>query len=246
MQPQTPPQPQQNYSPQESDVPSPQSAQQYTPTPLQNTQPAPKSPKKSPLRIIVIVILILAIAGAAYAIYSNNKKDKNTTIGGTFTLGNSNNSSSCSPTTATTLDQASAIKTYEEFAKAVASKNQSCADTLSSSFFLSDAKQEFAAPDGKWITAKPAGVRPMSDDFSQLPANLNSANFKQQDYQRPEVLGSNQNENSSTPVNGIELDYPVDISKYTGNKNEKWELALDFVLENGAVKVDGLTEQPAQ
>lgn len=218
---------------------SPPSQPQYTPpSDMQSESP---TPKKSLKLIVFAAVLILALAGAAFAYYSS-KNNKKTEIGGTASLNGTGSASYCMPIIASVLDKESVITTYERFAKAVAAKNQSCANDLSSSFFLGFAKQKFGAPDGKWITAQPSGLRPISDNFSQLPSTFNKASFKQSDYQRAIVAGSS---DQSTP-NGTTISYPVDISKYTGNPSEKWQISISFVLDNGNIKVDDLVVEPQE
>lgn len=219
---------------------SPAEQPNYSPT-LSNLQPESPTPKRSLKFTIIAAILILTLAGGVFAYYYSKNSKKNE-IGGTVSLNGNGAASYCIPIIATSLDKASAITTYERFAKAVAAKNQKCANDLSTSFFLSLSKQKFGAQDGNWITAKPLGLRPISDDFSQLPSTYNEASFKQTDYTRSLVAGSSDH---STPT-GTTLSYPVDLSKYTGNSSEKWQISISFILENGNIRVDDFVVEPQQ
>jgi hypothetical protein len=105
---------------------------------------------------------------------------------------------------------------------------------------MTNAKQEFNASDGKWITAKVAGHESMADDFSQLPATLDSTKFTQSDYTRATVVGST----NQTPATGKKLSYPIDISKYTGDGSQKTQASISVVLDSGSVKVDDLVIEP--
>jgi hypothetical protein len=227
-------------SPNPSAIP-PYQPQQYTQS--QNPPSESPTPKKSTLKYTIIAaILILLIAVAGYEYYQS--KNKSTAIGGSVSLNGSTSSSYCIPIITTNLDKSSATSAYKNFAKAVSTKNQTCADDQSSIFFLSYAKQEFGAPDGKWITAKPSGLRPISVDFAQLPSSLSDASFRQSDYTRPIVAA--RLSNSSINVTGTTLSYAVDLSKLTGDSSEKWQISISFVLENGNVKVDNVAEEPLQ
>lgn len=200
--------------------------------------PAPQSPKGSRSKMFLIgALLVLIIAGGATYAVSRHSKDQNTDLGGSASLdGSPATVSTCAPIIASTLDATSAQTTYERFAKAIADKNQTCADGLSTSFFLTFAKQEFGASDGKWITAKVAGHESMADDFSQLPTTLDTTKFSQIDYTRGTVVGSA----NQTPATGTTLNYPIDISKFTGDSSVKNQASISMVLDNGNIKVDAL------
>jgi len=205
--------------------------------------PPPNQPTSSRSKLLLIVgILLLVIAvGAAYAVMRHSK-NQNTDIGGSASLnGSSATTSTCIPIISTTLDTSSLTSTYEKFAKAVADNNQTCANGLSTSFFMNFAKQEFGASDGKWISAKVTGHESMSDDFSQLPTTLNATKFTTREYTRATIAGSS----DQTPTTGTTMSYPIDLSKYTGD-SQKQQATISMVLDNGSVKVDNLEIDPPQ
>ena len=227
---------------QDSNANQPLAVQPPVPTTYASKPTASQPPKNNRLKPLLIgVVLLMVIAGvAAYAV-NRHSKNQNTSIGGSASLnGTPATVSTCIPIISNTLDSTSSESTYERFAKAIADKNQTCADGLSTSFFIANAKQEFNAPDGKWITARVAGNEPMADDFSQLPAILDSTKFTQRDYTRATVVGST----NQTPVTGNKLSYPIDISKYTGDSSQKSQASISVVLDRGSVKVDDLVIEP--
>lgn len=231
--------PNQNQQPQP--VQSPQSADPssvYPPSPGVgapsslpiNTPPSNNSRLKP---ILLICILILLAAGAAAYFVTKNHTSKD--IGGSVTLNGSNAATTaCAPILASSLDQSSTITTYERFAKGVAAKNQTCANGLSSNYFLSLSKQEFAAPDGNWVSAKVGGLPPVSDDFAKLPSNFTDTNFKSTPYIRATILGSS---TPTTPATGTTLSYLEQGQSGT-------YVNISFVLDSGYIKVDDLNVGP--
>lgn len=241
----------------ESSPPDAAPAHQPAPASSPSKSSSPSNPRDYSLILtiaIAAVVFILVAVGAVFA-YQHPKKKVATApavsqMHHDITAPESPSPQNCVPLAASSLSKASAESAYRNFVKAVVTQNQTCADDLSSSFFLSQAKSEFGAPDGKWITASPQGIRPLWKDLAQLPATLSDTSFTQSAYTRPIVMQQTssglqgQPSNNSDQPQGIKLSYPVDISKYTGSSSEKWQVSLSFILQGGKVQVDDLVVEP--
>jgi hypothetical protein len=223
----------------------------------QKPAPTALSQKRSrsslPLVITIATILFLAIVcGVTYAYCKSTHKSSYSasTAKTSNTSWNQSQTNAaqtypyCTPVSANSLTESTAITAYENFVKAVQTKNQSCANSLSSTYFINGSKDKFGATNGNWITAQPDGVRPIWEDFSQLPASLENGSFTQSTYTEATIAG--QSTTTTGPTSGTTLDYPVDLSKYTDSTNQKWEISLSFVLDNGKVLIDDLLVQPQQ
>ena len=215
--------------------------------------PPPKQLAKLSLPLIItsaVILFLLASGSVVYAYYQSNHKTLYTSSAttkiphATWAQGSNmtETSTSCSPVPTSNMTESNAITAYTSFVKAIQTKNQTCANSLSSAYFLNQSKTEFGASNGDWITAQPDGIRPIWEDFSQLPTILTSTSFTQGPYTQAAALG--QKTTSTGPTTGITLNYPIDLSKYTGNTTQKWEISLSFVDNNGKVLVDNLLVQP--
>ncbi len=180
-----------------------------------------------PLALVLIVAIGLGTVFAFRGLHSSSKLD-------------------CTPPSGNTVNEATAITVYKTFVQAVKTSNQSCANSLSSTFFLSYAKQAFAAPDGKWITSNPSGVGAISNDFSKLPSNLISSKFVKKDYSRPQVQNANGgNASYYSPAQGITLRYPAGFSRSSSNGQSEFYFFVAFVSQKGKIVVDNFVEGPA-
>lgn len=202
-----------------------------------------------PFVIVAAVILFLVVVyGAVYAYCRNNHKSLYTSSSSKSSSASWDTKSSsstaqtysyCTPTGANSLDESVAVTAYRNFVMAVRTKNQSCANELSSVYFLNESKLEFNASDGDWITAQHDGIQTIWDGVNQLPTSLQYASFTQDTYDEPTISG--QKANTTGPTSGLTLNYPFSLD---GDRNEKYEISVSFVLDNGKVLVDNIVEQP--
>lgn len=210
------------------------------------TAPAagPVAPKKSRKKLVLAALALLVVLGAVgYFLSQNNKsgqQNANHTGNGNSLSSSVATATGCTPITATSIDNTSANQTYENFTKAVATANQTCADGLSTTYFLSLSKTKFSAPDGAWITIKSGKHESMADDFALLPASFQSSKFSQKDYARAVPLGST----NPPAATGTTVSYPVDLSKYNGSSNAKMQISVSMVVDKGVIKVDDFTIEP--
>jgi len=223
--------------------PSPLASQsqppQYTAPIMSPVVPPPAKKNRTKLLLIMALIVLIAAGTGAYA-FSQHDKKQNAEIGGSVSLNSSPaTTSACIPIVATTLDSSSLQTTYQRFVKAIATKNQSCANDLSTNYFLSAQKQIFSTPN--WIVYKVPGQESLADDFSQLPTTLDPTLFTQTDYTRGTIAGSS----DQTSATGTTMSYPIDLSKYTGD-SQKQQASVSIVLDNGSVKVDNVEIDPPQ
>lgn len=185
---------------------------------------APMIRSHNRLKYPTVVVALLILAGAAaYFITKDNNENSQSAGGGGALI--------CSPTVSPLLTQENLITAYKNFAKAVVAKDQNCTNELSTGYFLTASKQEFSAPDGKWITSSVAGLPPISDSFAKLPSTFTGSGFKQTAYKRAITLGSSQ---PQSPATGTTLSYPVQGSTDT-------YVSVSFVLDKDSIKVDDVT-----
>lgn len=238
--------PESNINPVEQPIPPevahPQASQPIYPTPGTQATPSPlpEVPKKkfNSLKTLIIALFILFLGVGAYAYYQQ-KSNKNTELGGSASLnGSTATSSTCIPVISTNMTQTAAVDEFKKFADAVKTNNQSCADGLSSDYFIANSKDTFGEPSGKWIAFKnPFNGQSMQNYFKQLPASLTDSAFKQVDYTRPTVVGKNY-----ASATGLKLSYPLDLTKVGGDS--KNQVSISFVLDKNQIRVDDLVIEP--
>lgn len=167
--------------------------------------------------------------------------------GGVLIFQHAKNSSkpNCVPPTGSTVTKAVAITEYGNLVKAIKTANQTCANSLSSSFFLYFAREEFGAPKGNWITANPAGLGSIGKDLSKLPNNLSSSQFVSQTYKRAEIINPNGQDISFSPAQGLTLRYPAGFSRGNGHGQSPYYFFASFVSQKGKIVVDYFVEGPA-
>lgn len=214
--------------------PSPQS-QSQVPQPLENPPqqgqdfvgqdnstdgPASHNKRKIVLSVILIMIVALSV-GAVFdfrGLHSSSKLD-------------------CVPLSGNTVNETTAITVYKIFAQAIKTSNQTCANSLSSTYFIDNAKVLLGAPNGNWITATPEGISSWASNFSKLPNNLSNAQFVNKAYAREITETANGGTPSYyKPATGLTVGYP------SGNGGTYY--LISFISQNGKIVVDNILEGP--
>ena len=186
--------------------------------------PSNGSSKRNKFIIIFIIgiaiLLGIVVLGSVLTIHKlqskiNTKKTNANTV-------------TCSAPTASTVTTATARSVYKIFVQAVKSANQSCADALSSEYFIKLQNKAFPHSNGKWITDREGGLPSVRDRLSQLPEILTDENFSQTLYTR-----------SLSQLKGLTLSYPLNDAN-----NIRYNLNISFVTENNVLIVDKLELKP--
>ena len=138
------------------------------------------------------------------------------------------------------MNTANAEKVYEAFSGAVKAKDQTCVNTLSSSYFKQQQTTMFST--STWITKSADGQPSTSADLSLLPGVFNVAAFTSGPYTRTitETQGQPFVGSSSPEPTGLTLGYK--ISEPGGS--EKYDLQISFVRQNGELLVDAMVQVP--
>ena len=186
--------------------------------PAGNSVPGAAAPLAKPNTVLKIVMMlaILIAVGAGVFMLLGLRKHVSVQV-------------SCTPVAATAVDKTGAIAEFKTFAQAVKAANQTCADSLSSSYFTQQQAAAFPGSNGKWITMKEGGLASVADRLAALPSTLADSSFTQSNYTRP----------GSTDVTGVTLAYPLN-----GANNVRYNLMVSFVAQNGKVLVDSLVLKP--
>lgn len=208
-----------------------------SPEPIQ--QPAkvvdfstPQPPIKDKLigPIVVLVVLLVVIVGGVLGVKHIKNSSK----------------PNCTPPSGTTVTKSVAITEYGNFVKAIKASNQSCANSLSSAFFLYFAKEEFGAPQGNWITAHPGNTSSIAHDFSKVPDNLITSQINEENYKRVPVINPNGQNISFKAAHGLTLRYPAGFSRSNGKGGESpYYFYASFTPQNGKIVVDYFVEGPS-
>jgi len=197
---------------------------QQTPTFVSQANQTGPPAKRSKSKLLIPLILIIIIALA---------------IGGVFAFKGSPSTAKldCVPPSGNAVSNTAAIAEYKTFAQAIRDSNQTCANSLSSSYFIDNAKVTLDAPNGNWITVTPDGLSSWASDFSKLPNNLVNSQFVNESYTREITETASGNTPSYyTPATGLTLGYP------SGNSGTYY--LISFISQNGKIVVDKILEGP--
>lgn len=197
---------------------------QQTPTFVSQADQASPSAKRSKNKFLVPLILVIIIALA---------------VGGVFAFKGSPSTTKldCVPSSGSTVSKTLAIAEYKTFAQAIRASNQTCANSLSSSYFIDNAKVTLDAPNGNWITVTPDGLSSWASDFSKLPNSLSNSQFVNKTYTREITeTASGSTPSYYKPATGLTVGYP------SGNGGTYY--LVSFISQNGKILVDNILEGP--
>jgi hypothetical protein len=178
--------------------------------------------KRTAATIVVVALLVVAAVGGG---------------GAYFVLGNKGGGS-CPAVTTTALNDASAKQAYQNFVKALKTKDQSCVDRFSTDVFLAVRSQAYGATDGNWLNSKAASNSAVKD-FLALPEELDTSQLLSSDYVRADIAGVSGIEDAEQ-LSGITVKYVRSDKSYDTHLN------ISFVTEGGEVLADDMQVVPAQ
>ncbi|HWB39426.1 MAG TPA: hypothetical protein VG604_04300 [Candidatus Saccharimonadales bacterium] len=205
-------------------------------TPLSSDQPNAVSPmpneikKPKKLKFLPTVIILIILAGGGVFAFMHFSKSNGPAL-------------LCIPPSSSSADKSDAEKVYATFAQAIKQKNQTCVDSLSSTYFKKLQLETFGT--SNWINVSKSGLASVSSNLAKIPVSFNPSSFTSSDYTEAQLISSgstSSNADTLSPPTGITLSYSV----LDASSKQKIDMDISFVSESGKVVVDYFQLAPAQ